>query len=154
MTVSENASKRSFVWPADYYSSPTPESVLPKWVTFGCGAASIAALIIIFAVGAWLATGGMTDLIGFVIGTSASEISRQYADDVPDAQKKAISDELDAVVRHLRANELTVVQVQPFLQRLREVSADQKITRAEATGLETLLKGINSKRAAKAKRAA
>lgn len=154
MTVSENASKRSFVWPADYYSSPTPASVFPKWVTFGCGAASIAALAIIFVVGAWLASGGMASVIGFTLGASATEMSKQYADDIPEAQKKAISNELDTAIRSLRAKELSVSQVQPFLQRLREVSADRKITRAEATGLETLLKKINSKSALKTKRAA
>jgi hypothetical protein len=156
MTVSENASKQSFVWPADYYSSATPAPVLPKWATFGCGAASVFVLIIVFSVGAWLAGGGMKVVMGFVVSMSGTELRGQYVPEVTEAQKKSISNELNTMAAHLRSDELTVMEVQPFLQRLRAISGDGKVTVVEATGLETLLKSINARSAAKAhnKRAA
>jgi hypothetical protein len=48
MSETETVGKSRFVWPAEYYSGPSPVAVLPRGVTFGCGAASIVALLLIF----------------------------------------------------------------------------------------------------------
>ena len=49
MSEPESVVQRSWSWPADYYSGPSPRAVLPKGVTFGCGAASIVALLVALA---------------------------------------------------------------------------------------------------------
>ncbi|HEX2059515.1 MAG TPA: hypothetical protein VHK90_02135, partial [Thermoanaerobaculia bacterium] len=63
MTVPENSERRRFVWPADYYSSASPERVLPRGVAFGCGAASLVVLLVIFIGGALVSRGGFTEFI-------------------------------------------------------------------------------------------
>lgn len=144
MSVAENPHKRSFRWPADYYSSPTPTPVLPQWATFGCGAASVVVLILVIAGGAFLSSGGLTQLMDFATGMSISEMKGQYAADVTPEQKKVVAAELDRLLKNLREAKISVAQLQPFLEKLRDVSADGKVTSQEAAALEAVARKINS----------
>jgi hypothetical protein len=144
MTVSENPSKRAFVRPADYYSSGAPKPVLPQWAPFGCGAAAVVVLILVFAGGAFLSSGGFTDFLDFAVSMSVSEMKGQYAADVPAAQKKSLDDEIVRLRKNLREHRISVPQLQPFLLKLRDVSSDKKVTGAEAGALETVARKINA----------
>jgi hypothetical protein len=145
MTVSENPSTHRFVWPADYYSAPAAAPILPRWAPFGCGAAALVVLIIVFAGGAFLSSGGFLDLMDFVIGMTASEMKGHYAADVPSAQRKSLDDEVVLLRKNLREEKASVVQLQPFLERLQDASADKKITTQEVTLLQDIAKRINAK---------
>jgi hypothetical protein len=151
MTVSENPSTRRFERPADYYSGPVRSPVLPKWAPFGCGALAVVVLIIVFAGGAFFSSGGFVDLMDFVIGMTASEMKGHYAADVPAAQRKALDDEVVLLRKNLREEKVSVVNLQPFLERLSEASSDKKITTEEVALLQDIARTINA-RALRARR--
>lgn len=145
MTVSENPSTRRFLWPADYYSGPVRAPILPKWAPFGCGGLAVVILIIVFAGGAFLSSGGFVDLMDFVIGMTASEMKGQYAADVPAAQRKLLDDEVVLLRKNLREEKVSVVHLQPFLERLSQASSDRKITVQEVGLLQDIARTINTK---------
>ena len=145
MTVSENPSTHRFVWPADYYSGPVRSPILPQWAPFGCGAAAVVVLIIVFAGGAFLSSGGFVDLMDFVIGMTASEMKGHYAAEVPAAQRKSLDDEVVLLRKNLREEKVSVVQLQPFLERLQDASSDKKITTEEVALLGDVARRINAR---------
>jgi hypothetical protein len=145
MTVSENPSTQRFVWPADYYSTPVRAPVLPKWAPFGCGGVAVLVLILVFAGGAFLSSGGFIDLMDFVIGMTASEMKGQYDDDVPEARQKSLDDEVVLLRKNLREEKVSMVHLQPFLERVRDASADRKITTEETELLVDVARRINAR---------
>lgn len=144
MTVSENPSAPRFEWPADYYSGPVRAPILPRWAPFGCGAAAVAVLVIVFAGGAFLSSGGFVDLMDFVIGMTASEMKGHYAADIPAAQKKTLDDEVVLLRKNLREEKISMVQLQPFLEQLQKASSDRKITTQEVALLQDIARRVNS----------
>ncbi|HEU4887034.1 MAG TPA: hypothetical protein VFV49_04045 [Thermoanaerobaculia bacterium] len=145
MTVTENPpAKRTFRWPADYYSSATPKPVLPQWAPFGCGAAAVVVLILVFAGGAMLSSGGFTDFMDFAIGMSVTEMKGQFTADVSAVQKKSLDDEIKQMSKNLREQKISIQAMQPFLQRLRDVTSDSKVTATEAAALQAVARKINS----------
>lgn len=136
MTVPETAQGRPRVWPADYYSAPSPSPAVPQWLTYGCGGGSILVLILVFAGGAWLSTGGMVDFMDLAIGMSVGEMRGMYASDVTPQRKESLEAAISEMQKGLREKKVRVVALQPFLERLRKAVADEKVTGAEAAGLE------------------
>ena len=145
MTVSENPSTRQFVWPADYYSSSAPKAILPPWAPFGCGAVALVVLVLVFVGGAFLSSGGFIDFMDFAIGMSASEMKGQYAADVTAAQKKSLDDEVVLMRKNLREKKISIADMQPFLELLRNASGDRKVTPQEASAMESVVRRINAK---------
>lgn len=144
MTVTENPPKSAFRWPADYYSSATPNPVLPQWAPFGCGAASLLVLILVFTGGALMSSGAFFDFMDFAIGMSVSEMKGQYAAEVTESQRKSLDAEIETMRKNLREQKVSMQNLQPFLQELRTVSSDRKVTSAEAATLEALVRKINA----------
>jgi hypothetical protein len=144
--------KPATMWPADYYSSPTPSPVLPQWVPFGCGGLALLVLIIVFAGGAFLASGGFIEVMDFAIGMTVSEMKGQYAADVTPAQKKTLDDETTLLRKNLRDQTITIVAMQPFFERLRDVSSDKKVTAQEAQSLVEIARKVNGAAGRKAQR--
>jgi hypothetical protein len=145
MTASENPSTRPFRWPADYYSAPAPTPVLPRWAPFGCGAAAVVVLILVFAGGAFLSSGGFLDFMDFVIGMSASEMKGYYAAEVSPAQRKSLDDEVVLMRKNMREQKISIAQMQPFLELLRNAGGDKKVTPQEAAAMESVVKRINAR---------
>jgi predicted double-glycine peptidase len=145
MTASENPSTRRFLWPAEYYSGPLRPPVLPQWAPFGCGAAAVVVLILVFAGGAFLSSGGFLDFMDFAVGMSASEMKGQYAAEVTAAQRKALDDEVVLLRKNLREEKISVVDMQPFLESLRNASGDRKITVPETESLQAIVRRINAR---------
>jgi hypothetical protein len=145
MTVTENPpERRTFRWPADYYSAAAPKPVLPQWAPFGCGAAAVVVLILVFAGGAMISSGGFTTFMDFAIGMAVSEMKGQYAADVSADQKKSLDEEIKLMSKNLRESRVSIQAMQPFLQRLSAVSSDKKVTAAEAADLQAVARKINS----------
>ncbi len=144
MTVSESPAKPGFRWPSDYYSLATPNRVLPQWAPFGCGAVAIVVLVIVFAGGAFLSSGGFTDFMDFAIGMSVSEMKGQYANDVSAAQKKSLDEEIERMRKNLREGRIALPAIQPFLELLRQAASDKKITVEETANLEGIVRRINT----------
>lgn len=153
MSVTETPAKRPFVWPAEYYSSGSPKPVLPAWAPFGCGAAAVVVLLIVFVGGALVTSRGLADFMDFAVGMSVAEMKGQYASDVSAARKQSLDAEITLLRKNLGEEKITIPELQPFLELLRNVSSDKKVTAPEAANLEAAVRMINAraKRAAAAK---
>ncbi|HEX2120134.1 MAG TPA: hypothetical protein VHL59_00700 [Thermoanaerobaculia bacterium] len=149
LETSEIAAPRRVYRPADYYSSATPPPILPRWAPFGCGAASVVILIVVFAGGAFLAGGGFTDFMDLVFGMTMGEMRGMYAADVTDAQKKELEREIETLREHLRNERIAAGALDPVLQAMRRATADEKLARAEVEKIVAAARRINS--AAKAR---
>jgi hypothetical protein len=153
MTVTETPAKRPFVWPAEYYSSGSPKPVLPAWAPFGCGAAAVVVLLVVFIGGALVTSGGLAEFMDMAVGMSVAEMKGQYAADVSAARKQSLDAEITLLRANLSEEKITIPQLQPFFELLRNASADKKVTAPEAANLEAAARMINghAKRAAAAK---
>jgi hypothetical protein len=145
MTEPETIPKSSFVWPADYYSAPTPQSAFPPVVTYGCGLSAAALLALIFAGGVVLSQGGFTYLMDMSLGMSVSEMRGNFGKDVPATRKQSLETEVETMREHLRNDRVAVVALQPFLETLRSALFDEKVTEQEARALEEVARKINGK---------
>ena len=121
--------------PADYYSGPSPVAVLPRGVTFGCGAASIVALILLAAAGAWMASGGIVDFMDLTFGMSMGEVRGMYTADVTPAQKKALEEAVESLRENVRNRKVPVAGLNPVLQTMRNGIADKKMQPADVEAL-------------------
>jgi hypothetical protein len=144
MTVTENPAPRRFVWPADYYASPTVHPVVPPGAAYGCGGASLLVLVIIFVGGALVTSAGFAEFMDFTIGMSVGELRAQFAPEVSPARKQSLDAEIDRMRAALREEKLSIPALQPFLNELRVISADKTITAAEAARLEETVRKINA----------
>ena len=142
----EPVPNRRFLWPADYYSGPTPNAVLPRWVSFGCGAASLVVILIVFLGGAWLSSGGFTQFLDFAFGMSMGEMRGMYASEVTDAQKKALDQEIETMRAGVRNRELAPKDLQPVLQTMQKAMGDDKVTAAEVQSLTAAARKANATR--------
>lgn len=144
MTLPQTDAIRRRQWPADYYSSATPPPVLPSWATFGCGAASIVILLLVFAGGAWLSRGGFTDFMDMAMGMSVAEMKGMYAADVRPEQRKSLDEAVEAMRESLRDGKVSVAALQPFMQEMQKSVRDKKVTAAEAKSLEDTARRITT----------
>lgn len=144
MTVPETTEpRRHFVLPADYYSSPTVHPVMPTAAAYGCGAAAVLFLALLFAGGAYLSTGGFTRFMDFVLGMSIGEMRGMYGEKVTSVQKQSLESEIEQLRAHLRADRVSVGQMQPFLQAMQSSMDDGKVSSEEAARLESTVRNIN-----------
>lgn len=127
--------RRAFVWPAEYYSGPSPKAVLPQGLTFGCGAAAIVALLLVFAGGAFLSSGGMVQFMDFALGMSMGDVRGMYTSDVTFAQKNDLEKSIEKLRVGLRSGKVSVTQLDPVMQSMRKGIADKKLTPDEVKAL-------------------
>jgi hypothetical protein len=104
-------------------------------VTFGCGAAALAVLILVFAGGAFMASGGIVQLMDLTFGMSMGELRGMYQPDVTDAQKKALEAAIESLREDVRSEKMPVARLDPVLQTLRKGISDEKMTAAEVEAL-------------------
>lgn len=131
MSVPETSAPRRSSWPADYYSGPSPRAVLPRGVTYGCGAASVVVLLLLFAGGAFLASGGMVDFMDLVFGMTMGEIRGMYTKDVTEPQKKELDASIEALRKSVREKKVPVSGLDPVLQTMRKTMSDAKMSPSE-----------------------
>jgi len=140
--------------PSDYYSSASPQRVLPAWVSFGCGAASLLILIVVFAGGAFLAGGGLAQVMDWTFGATMGELRGMYTPEVSAAQKQSLDTEIETMRRNLREEKISVQSVNPVLQAIRRATADQKVDAKELESLLAATKKVNVGAGKKAKKVA
>ena len=132
MSVPETSSEpRRFLWPAEYYCGPDRAPVLPRGLTLGCGVAAVVVLILVFAGGAYLASGGFIQLLDLVFGQSMGEIRGMYTPGVTAAQKAELEKSIESLREKMRAGEVPVANLDPLLQAMRKSVSDKKIEPAE-----------------------
>lgn len=129
--------RRTFVWPAEYYSGPSPRAVLPQGLTFGCGAAAVVALILVFAGGAFMASGGLVQFMDFALGMSMGDVRGMYTSEVTSAQKEELEKAIKELRAGLRSGKVSVTRLDPVMQTMRKGIMDQKLTPDEVKALAT-----------------
>ncbi|HYK05898.1 MAG TPA: hypothetical protein VE974_29415 [Thermoanaerobaculia bacterium] len=144
MTVPETNEKRGFVWPADYYSSATPAPAVPSALTYGCGAASLLVLLVIFAGGAFVSGSGLSSFMDMALGMSLGEMRGMYAAEVTPARKQSLEAEVEKMREGLRGGKVSIVALQPFMQNLQGAITDRKVTAQEAALLEESARKISA----------
>ncbi len=148
MSVMETQAERRFTLPADYYSTATPSALLPSWATYGCGALSGLILILVFAGGAFLSSGGMVDLMDMVFGMTLGEMRSIYTSDVTPSQKASLEAEIETLRRNVRDGRVTIQRLDPMLQSMRRAAADSKVSGAEVDEMIAAAKRLNAPRPA------
>jgi hypothetical protein len=128
---------RGFRLPADYYSAPLSEvrPIFPKWVPYGCGAASAVFLVLLFVSGALIGGARLGAGVDFIIGISLGELRGMFTPDVTTDQKDAFESQVKAMREAVRTNRVQVSKVQPFLQEMRTSISDKKVTPDEVQKL-------------------
>lgn len=149
MSEPESTDSRRFVWPAEYYSGPSPVAVLPRGVTFGCGAAALVSLILVFAGGAFMASGGLVQLMDLTLGMSMADLRGMYASDVTAAEKKELEDTIEGLRGGLRDGKVSVAELQPVLETMRKGTVDRKLTFAEVHELMAAARKASASETAK-----
>jgi Flp pilus assembly protein TadB len=117
--------------------------VLPRGATFGCGAASIVALIVLAGGAAWMAAGGIVDFMDLVMGMSMGEVRGMYASNVTPAQKKELDDAIESLRGNLRTGKVPLSRLDPVLQTMRKGIADKKLQPAEVDALTAAARKAN-----------
>ena len=141
MSEPETIGERRFAWPAEYYSGPSPVAVLPRGVTFGCGAASIVALILVFAGGAFMAAGGLVQLLDLTLGMSMGDVRGMYTAEVTPAHKTELENAIEQLRVGLREKKVSVAQLQPVLETMRKGVSDKKLTANEVQAIAAAARG-------------
>lgn len=144
MSVTETQPIRRLILPAEYYSTATPAAVLPSWATFGCGGVAVLVLILVFAGGAYLSSGGMVDMMDMVFGLSLGEMRAIYTKDVTPAQKTALDTEVETLRENLRKGRVPVPRLDPMLQAMRRATSDAKVSAAEVDEMIATAKKLNA----------
>jgi hypothetical protein len=131
--------------PVDYYCAPTAEvrPIFPRWVPLGCGSASLAFVILLFAGGAWIQRGGLERAVSFFLGMMQGEMSAMYAKDVPDAEKQALTSAMTSFSDNLRTDRVPMTKVQPVMDAIQPAIADKKLTREEVAHLVDVINKAN-----------
>jgi hypothetical protein len=124
-------------------------AVLPRGVTFGCGAASIVALILLAGAGAWMAAGGIVDFMDLTFGMSMGEVRGTYTAEVTPAQKKALEEAIETLRENLRTRKVPIANLNPVLQTMRNGIADKKMQPAEVEALAAAARKAGQPAAAK-----
>ena len=121
--------------PADYYAGPSPEAVLPRGVTFGCGAASVAAMILVAFGGAWMAAGGIVDVMDLSLGMTIGEVRGMFKSDVTAAQKKELDTAFEGMRENLRTGKMPIAALNPVLETMRDAMDDKSVSAEEVRAL-------------------
>jgi len=132
--------------PADYYSAPLSEvrPIVHKGVPYGCGAASLLAIVLLFIGGALAGSGQGGALFATLFGTMAGEIRGMYAKDVTAAQKAAFDAEIKALQKNLDDGKVSISDLQPLLRSIRETSGDSSVTAKELDALTQAARNVNA----------
>ena len=132
-----------FRLPADYYASPERNRVFPRVVPFGCGSAAAVFLIVLFAAGALVSGDRGGRLVARFFAMMQSEIDGQFTKDVPAAQRAEFDAQFNELRHRLETGRAKLTTLQPFLEKLRDASLDEKITPEETKKLIDGLHEVN-----------
>ncbi|MEA2489224.1 MAG: hypothetical protein QOH21_1016 [Acidobacteriota bacterium] len=134
----------AFRRPADYYSAPTPEAAFPQWLSLGCGAAALVVLIIVFAAGGWLSSGGFGEVMDLTIGMSLGELRGMYAKDLQAVDKDALEKAVETMRKNVQEKRVDVASLRPFLQQLSASMRDGTASADEVRRLTATATRINA----------
>jgi len=118
--------------------------VFPKWVPYGCGAAAMFFVLLLFIGGAFAGKRGAGPLVDFFLGGMQTELTTAYAADASPQQRTSFESEYQKLRANARANRLDLAGVQKLLTSISEAQSDHKITGEELQRLTKELQELNS----------
>jgi hypothetical protein len=136
--------RSGFRLPADYYASPATDikPIVPRWVPLGCGAAAALVLLLAFGAGAVVAHIGVGPLMEMIVGSMEDELRPMVAK-VPQPERAELEQQLALLRENIRTERIPVAKLDPVIQDIKSVSADEKITIDEAKKLTGTLRQLN-----------
>ncbi len=112
--------------------------MFPRAVPFGCGSAAIVFVVALFAFGA------MADrFMPWLFGIMQSEIDGQFTSDVPAAQRAEFDAQFNELRARLKSGRANLQRLQPFLEKMRDASMDDKITPEETKAMIEAMRQAN-----------
>jgi len=135
-----------FPRPADYYAAPLSDvrPIFPRWVPFGCGAASLLVILVLFGAGAVAGSGKGGSIFAWMFATMQDEIRGSFTKEVSATQKAAFDVEMKTLRGNLDKGSVSIDRLQPLLRAIRDASIDSKVTPEEATQLTKAAHDVNS----------
>jgi len=132
--------------PADYYAAPLFDvrPIFPRWVPFGCGAASLLVMLVLFGAGAAAGSGKGGSIFAWMVATMQDEIHGSFTKEVSAAQKAAFDAEMKTLRGNLDQGSVSIDRLQPLLRAIRDASIDSKVTPEEATQLTKAAHDVNA----------
>jgi hypothetical protein len=132
-----------FRLPAEYYAAPERSRVFPRAVPFGCGSAAAVFLVVLFVAGALFSGDRGGRLVSSLFAVMQSEVDGQFTKDVPAAQKAEFDAQFNELRHRLETGRAKLTTLQPFLEKMRDASMDEKITPEETKRLIDALHEVN-----------
>ena len=132
--------------PADYYAAPLSDvrPIFPRWVPFGCGAASLLVMLVLFGAGAVAGSGKGGSIFAWIFATMQDEIRGTFTKEVSPAQKAAFDAEMKTLRGNLDKGSVSIDRLQPLLHAIRDASIDSKVTPEEAAQLTKAAHDVNA----------
>jgi hypothetical protein len=129
--------------PADYYAAPEKDlrPLFPRWVPIGCGWASAALVILLFAAGALAPKSG--SMLDWLFGKINDDMMAHLQRDVTPVQKAELIAEMKTLRASANAGKLKLEKTQSFLKLVTEVDGDEKIDHADADKLIAAMRDVN-----------
>lgn len=132
--------------PADYYAAPVQDvrPLFPRWVPFGCGAASIVLILVLAGVAAGVSSGVFGSVFDLMFSEMQGEIDKMMAPDVKPPQKAAFDSEMKSMRERVRNGSLKMDRMQPLMRVMREVVSDERVTSSEVDRLTREIHALNA----------
>lgn len=129
--------------PADHYAAPPEPRRFPRWVPIAGGVAAIFALVLMFAVGMFLRSGGLGSFVALAIGQFQGELKQMITKEVTPEAKERLDTSLRTVREGLTSGTLDQAAVLPLLQEIQKIGKDRKVTPEELDALQSLADEIS-----------
>ena len=101
-------------------------------------------LVIMFAVGMFFRSGGLSSLVALAIGQAQTDMKGMIAEDVSADSVEKLDESLRAVRKRLTDGELDQSKVLPLLQEIQKVSKDRKVSGEEVDALLKVVAEIDA----------
>jgi hypothetical protein len=129
--------------PSRYYAQPPAGLEKGRSAIFGCGAASLVILLLLFLAGSFFASGGLRMLLGYAVGEIAARIDPKTTPDLSPAERADLKNELDRAAKMSRSASVPLPKLVPLLEKMQTALADEKITKDEARELVQAVQQLN-----------
>ncbi len=117
--------------------------MFPRAVPFGCGSAAAVFLVVLFIAGALVSGDRGGRLMASLFAIMQSEIDGQFTKDVPAADKAEFDAQFNELRHRLETGRAKFKTLQPFLEKMRDASMDEKVTPDETKRLIAALHEVN-----------
>src|SRR5206468_749053 len=118
--------------------------IFPRWVSYGCGAASLLVIVVLFVAGSFAGSGKAGSLFAALFGTMQDELHGMFTKQVTPAEKAAFDAEMKTLRGNLSAGKVSIDRLQPLLHAIRDASMDSSVTPDEAARLTKAAHDVNT----------